>query len=73
MSWLSILFWILTNAPQLITQFKKFLDLIHTFPGVKKQAVLAEATEAVKLGDGHLLEKIFHRECNGTACVPDLK
>lgn len=72
MSWLAIVFWILQNAPTLISLVRQIIDLIRHIPHADQLAYRAHIAKAIHSGNHALIEQTLH-ECIGAACPTELK
>ncbi len=80
MGWISIIVFILTNAPKLISLIKEIIALIHQLPAPERKQATADAMDAVrslrKDGDhskmDDLQERLHDRVCSGVGCNYDV-
>lgn len=71
MSWLAILFWVISNAPDLIALIRLVLGLIGKFPKNKAQQVKFDVEDAIKHKDKHRLKDILEKAKNDSdSAVP---
>ena len=60
-SFLQILFYVLTKAPELIGLVQQIMGLVAGLPKSEAQAVKADLSEAVRAGDTHRVKEIERR------------
>ena len=72
MSWIGIVLWIVTNAPELIRLVKALLDLIKTLPREKQSEVQKTIYDAIKAKDKEKLKKTLETSCT-VGCNSELK
>lgn len=72
MSWIGIVLWIVTNAPELIRLIKSILDLIKTIPKEKQDQVKETLFEAIKTKDKEKVKKALETSCT-VGCNSELK
>lgn len=77
MSWLGILFWIMTHASDLYSLLQAILALIHSMPHGDRVAAKAEVEAAIKGGDKAEVKAVMEKwkqkcEMSGMGCGDDL-
>lgn len=72
MSWLSVVLWVVTNAPKLIALVKDFIDVINNKPKDQQELAKQELRDAVRTRDVGEVSKVLHKHCDGVACPADL-
>lgn len=68
MTWLRIIFWLLTSAPDIIALIQKFLELFRSMPSVEQDAVKHELSNAFKRRDVVKAREILTRVCAKGVC-----
>lgn len=72
MSWISIVLYIIINAPKIISIIKQIIDLLKKAPAADKELVRGQLTAAIqehmKDKDDEKLEKV----CVGLGCAPQM-
>ena len=64
MGWLSILFWVITHATELIGLVQAVIKLIKSLPKEKQTQVKYEIEDAIKRKDKKRLKKILEKTKN---------
>lgn len=76
MSWITIVLWIVSNLPEMISLVKQIIDLFGTLPkGSGLRQRLSDAIQKAKeSGDKSIvagvIKDIHEKECVGIACAP---
>lgn len=68
LSWLSIVFWILTNIPTFMNLISTILGIIHTIPKSESLSIQSALSGAIQTGDKQTVQKTleFHAGMVGT-------
>lgn len=72
MSWIAIVFWIITNIPNFIGIIREILDLIHSIPRDQQVSFRQRLSDAIHTGDKVQVKealKAVHTSCSGVGCV----
>lgn len=72
MSWLAIVFWLITHATDIIGLIKQFLDLIHGLPLGQREGIRAVLSERIRNGDVAGAKDVVRSTCSGIGCGPQL-
>lgn len=72
MSWLTIVFYLLTHFSDIIDLVRKFLDIIHGMPTDQKEALKAQILAAKASGDHDAVKAIIEKTCSGVGCPADV-
>lgn len=72
MTWVAIVFWLITHAADIIGLVKQFLNLIHGLPRGQRDALRAVLSERIDKGDVEGAKNVVRSTCNGVGCPTDL-
>lgn len=72
MSWIAIVFWVITNIPNFIGIIREILELINSIPRGERVALRDRIATAIHSGDKMQVKealKAVHTTCSGVGCV----
>ena len=72
MTWLSIIFWLITHAPDIMALIRQFLALLHGMPLGERNKLREVLAEAKAKGDIDAAKQVLKNTCSGVGCPSDL-
>lgn len=73
MTWLGVVFYLLTHFGDILDLVRKFLDLIHGMPQAERDALKEQVMQMKANGDKAGIRDLIHKTCTGVGCPTDLK
>lgn len=59
MSWIAIVFWVITHIPDFISVIQAIISLIHTLPAAQSNSIRASISDAIKSGDKEAVKAVL--------------